>query len=377
MDAEEHGRLHFEWESGTLPFFAWPTDGDRATVWGSWIWDCGHWSSTENNAAGSTTTGEHTELHPLSAIVVQRRAPFATTRNESQTDVFISNDGNGAHAVQQCALKHKPSDNTRYDPGFKTCSETKANKKQPLLRSYSFFVPAPHKPAAGAKLHYRVVSQVRGGSGRERVQVKPNGLAVTVSTKTKYGKTFFVSWTPDKVKPTTLKVTIQSLLIKQADPNPANPDPTPPAWNLYLNVNGFWALLNDWAPGLSAVTDGQLIQVNRSFTISVPKGGPVWLQMSGRECDEPGDTTVFGIYAPIVQPCGANRDEINSNPLLLLSNDGTGWVLDTYPSTSAALGDHVSKSKATVTFPGTGTMSAGHYGEGEDVYELTYSIAPG
>src|SRR3954453_3897115 len=48
-DAEEFQRLHFEWESGTYPLFAWPGEGDRATIWGSWIWDCGHWTNVENN----------------------------------------------------------------------------------------------------------------------------------------------------------------------------------------------------------------------------------------------------------------------------------------------------------------------------------------
>src|SRR5947209_14183848 len=42
---EEFARLHFEWESATLPSFAWPTDGDQATLWGSWVWDCGHWTT--------------------------------------------------------------------------------------------------------------------------------------------------------------------------------------------------------------------------------------------------------------------------------------------------------------------------------------------
>src|SRR5437763_10900226 len=60
---EEIGRLHYEWQRGTLPFFAWPTDGDRTTIWGSWIWDCGHWGNEYNT--GHPITGEHTELHPL------------------------------------------------------------------------------------------------------------------------------------------------------------------------------------------------------------------------------------------------------------------------------------------------------------------------
>ena len=53
-DREEFKRLHYEWESRTLPFSAWPTEGDRVTLYGSWIWDCGHWT------AGTKVTGERT-----------------------------------------------------------------------------------------------------------------------------------------------------------------------------------------------------------------------------------------------------------------------------------------------------------------------------
>jgi hypothetical protein len=376
-EAEEYGRLHFEWEQASLPFFAWPTDGDRATIWGSWIWDCGHWSTTENNAPGSTITGEHSELHPINAIVVKRKAPYSPTTNQSETDVYISNDGTPAHSTEECALTHHPDGNAQYDSGYKPCVNKRSNREQPLLTSYKFFVPAPKRPSSEAKLQYEVVNKVSGGSGRQRIRVEKNGLEVIVSTKKKYGKAFLVSWKGDKAKPTKLKVTLKSLVIKQADPNPAQPDPTPPTWNLYLDINGFWKLLNDWAPGMSAVTDGQVITLNKTIDVNVPKGAGVWLQVGGRECDIPADTTVFGVFVHIVKPCGPNRDEINPNPLLLLANDYPGLILDTYPSASAAIGDHVSKSKATVNWPGTGNIDFGHFGDGEDDYELTYSVAAG
>src|SRR2546423_355992 len=41
--AEDYGRLHVEWETGSVPKFVWPTEGDSVSLWGSWIWDCGHW----------------------------------------------------------------------------------------------------------------------------------------------------------------------------------------------------------------------------------------------------------------------------------------------------------------------------------------------
>jgi hypothetical protein len=170
-------------------------------------------------------------------------------------------------------------------------------------------------------------------------------------------------------------VTLKTLTVKQADPNPQQPDPTPPTWDLYLDINGVWHMLNDWTTALGSVTDGQVITLNKKVPLKVPAGAGVWFQMYGRECDEPADTTVFGIYARIVKPCGANRDEINPNPLLLLSNDSTGLVLDRYKSASAAIGDHTAIPHAKVNFPGTGEIDAGHFGDGEDTYELTYSIA--
>src|SRR5207237_1122827 len=66
-DDETDGRLHVERESGSAwPFFAWPEQGDRVTLLGSWVWDCDHYQGE----------GEHTELHPIRAIWVAR-APSA------------------------------------------------------------------------------------------------------------------------------------------------------------------------------------------------------------------------------------------------------------------------------------------------------------
>ena len=139
QEGESLGRLHFEWESATLPLWAWPTDGDRATLWGSWIWDCAHWQTSGNNTGG-TVVGEHSELHPLSAIAIHRRAPYGSARGESETDVFISNQGDAAHAIEQCALTHHPVSGTaypQYDSGFKPCAMNPANRLQPLATLHS------------------------------------------------------------------------------------------------------------------------------------------------------------------------------------------------------------------------------------------------
>src|SRR5205085_641954 len=215
-----------------------------------WIWDCGHWTT------GNRITGERTEFHPLNGIVVTRRSPYRTRGPESQTDAFISSDGNLAHAVEECARTHQPIAPDQYGPDLRTCIQTPGNTRQPLSSVYTFFVPAL----------------------------------------------------------------------------PSGSTPRPGLWNLYLDVNGYWKLLNDWAPGLGSVVDGQRLRLNRSFTIEVPRGRGVSLLVHGRECDEPSQQVVGGELVPIVRPCPVNREEFQ------LANDDTGTILDNYRSANAALG---------------------------------------
>jgi hypothetical protein len=385
-EGESRGRLHFEWESATLPLFAWPTDGDRATLWGSWIWDCGHWESSANNTGGSIA-GEHSELHPLNAIAVNRKASYLSSTGESETDVFISSEGDGAHAVEQCALSHHPVTGgayPQYDAGYEPCATSVANRIQPLAPSYSFFVPAPPKPSASAHLRYRVVTRVAGGSGVQRIRAEANGIAVTVRLPgsrrvVSYGKSFFVSWTgPVAHPPTALKLTLSSVLIKHADPNPAVADPSGAHWALYLDVNGYWQLLNAWAPRLTThVVDGERITINHVVKIYVPPGAGLWLQVQGRECDEPAGKTILGIYANLLSPCPANTDEQNPNILDIFANDDTGTIFRTYRSAAAAIGTHVATSAATVNFPGSGPTTFGDGIEGTNDYQLTYTIRRG
>jgi hypothetical protein len=385
-EGESYGRLHFEWEGSTLPPFAWPTDGDRATIWGSWIWDCGHWTTNAVNGAGATITGEHSELHPLNAIVVYRHTPWRSASGETQTDVFISNDGTPAHAVEQCALSHHPVTGTsfpQYDSGYAPCARAPANAIQPLQRSYSFFVPAPPKPSPWARLRYRVVRRFPG-TGKERIRLTPRGIQVTASVPSashvvRYGKTFFVSWTvPPSRPPIPLKVTLKSILVHQADPNPAVPDPSGANWNLYLDVNGYWQLLNNWAPALTThVVDGERIAINRAIKIFVPNGAPVSLMAQGRECDEPAGRVVLGIFANLLYPCPANTDELNPNILDVFANDDPGTILNIYRSAGAAIGKHVVTARATVKFPGTGKVTFGDGVQGRGGYQLTYTIRRG
>lgn len=384
-EGESRGRLHFEWESATIPFFAWPTDGDRATLWGSWIWDCGHWTTSANNTSGSTVTGEHSELHPLNAIVVDRRASYLSRQGESETDAFVSNDGNFAHAVESCALSHHPQSGgayPQYDSGFKPCAADPANRIQRLAARYTFFVPAPPKPSPADRLKFRVASRVASHAAIQQIRVLHSGLKVTVKLpnsghSVRYGSSFFVSWTtPPRHRPTALKVTFNSILINHADPNPAVPDPSGAHWTLYLDLNGYWQLLNKWIPSLTThVTDNERIAINRTVTIYVPHNSPVSLLVQGRECDEPAGLTLLGNYANLLYPCPANTDEQNPNVLDLFTNDDPGTILNIYRSSGAATGAHTVTSASTVRFPGTGPTSFGNApGQGQGDYQLTYSV---
>jgi hypothetical protein len=385
-EGEARGRLHFEWESATLPLFAWPSDGDRATLWGPWIWDCGHWESTANNTGG-TISGEHSELHPLSGIAVNRRASYLSARGETETDVFISNQGDAAHAVESCALRHHPVSGGGYpqdDSGFEPCAHSTANRIQPLARRYSFFVPAPPRRSRSARLQYRVVNRVSGTTGNERIRTRSGGIQVTVTLRNskrvvRYGKSFFVSWTgPIRHRPVALNVTFKSILIRQADPNPAVADPSGANWSLYFDLNGYWQLLNRWAPRLTShVVDGERIAINHTVKIYVPPGAGVSLLVQGRECDEPAGRTVVGIYANLLYPCPANTDELNPNILDVFANDDPGTILKLSRSAGAAVGSHVATSAATVNFPGTGPVSFGDGHQGRGGYRLAYIVRRG
>jgi hypothetical protein len=383
-DTEEGNRLHFEWESGILPLYAWPNDGDRATVWGSWIWDCGHWSSGPANVGG-TIVGERTELHPLNGIVVTRSSLAGPGRKAGQeTDAYFSNQGTRAHAVEQCALSHGPISGgafPQYDPGFTSCAAQDANKLQPVPPNYTYFIKAPPKPSAGAQLHFRFVKRVSGGSGSNKAKLSKNGVQVTTKLKNgggpvQFGQSIYLWWTPGSKPPTSFKVTLNSIHINQSDPDPIYGAATSP-WNLYLDLNGSWTLLNSLVPQLASVSDGQTIAINKTFTVRSPAKSGLWFQLSGRECDEPGGTVVLGVHANLVAPCPANTTEQNPNVLALLANDDPGTILDVYKSAKAASGNHASTAQATVNFPGSGPVSFGNGVQGQNGYVLSYSVKAG
>ena len=163
----DFAKLHVEWESGAVPAYVWPTEGDRVKLWGQWIWDCGHWgqgiTTDQNNPQGSligtgdyflpgqvegsapaNLRGEQTELHPMQAIVVNRKAPYRAATAESQTDVFVSSDGTHALGEEHCAAQSALAGQPISGPDFTACVNAGTSERQDLNgRAYDFFVPAP------------------------------------------------------------------------------------------------------------------------------------------------------------------------------------------------------------------------------------------
>jgi hypothetical protein len=368
---EQFGRLHYEWEEGSLPKFAWPSDGDRTSIWGSWIWDCGHWTE------GGQVTGERTEFHPLIAIVVTRGNPWQARAGESETDAFISSDGTSAHASEQCALRLHAQPNGTYGPGFFGCARDAANFRQPLARSYTFLVPAPSRPAQATTLLLRSVTRVDRGRVSERIRRTATGFVVTVTPQTKtlaWGKSYFARWSGPAPAVTRLEVTFRTLLIRHADPDPTEGgvDPAGEKWALYLELNGDWVLVNDWAPAVFAAKDDLLIRLNRTIPVTLQPGRQLNLFVMGRECDGPSGVTLFGHFVPATKPCPFNTTE---SKISAHNNDDPGTVLDRYRSVGAALGVHTAQSRPTVVFAGTGPITFFDGNQGNDDYELTYRVS--
>jgi hypothetical protein len=168
-----------------------------------------------------------------------------------------------------------------------------------------------------------------------------------------YGKTFYVGWSKKTATPAHLKVTVNSIKVNRSlDPNPNRTSQSgepPGEYNLYLDANGDWKFINDWAPGLLTVTDGQTFPVNQGIDFYVQSGKPVRVFFTGRECDFVG-----------VNPCPQTAE-------LSDQNDRPGDILQTFPSVTASLGQHTGQSNQSTPSVTDPTLLPN--------YELTYTVS--
>jgi hypothetical protein len=150
-DDETDGRLHVERESGSVwPFFAWPEQGDRVTLLGSWVWDCDHYHGE----------GEHTELHPIRAIWVARTPSPRVPGGANEGDLYASSDGTPAGLQAECAHRTKGDENA-----FHACVAAGSGWLDPS-GDYRFTLPLP--PGRRARRGCACACWMRGAWARRR-----------------------------------------------------------------------------------------------------------------------------------------------------------------------------------------------------------------
>ena len=334
-EIEDVNRIHIEREEGWFPRWAWPDRGDRVKLLGSWVWDCDH-----------STYGERTELHPLRAIWVERRAPTTTPVAQAEGDLFISTDG--THAARQADCAHRTKgDSAR----FRACL-AEPDVPQDVSGSYRFVLRVPSRPPGARRLAIAVED---AGSTRNtpRPQVSRTGRDVVVSltiparaglapTRLMVARRILVAWTP-RPRPVHLRVRLDSLLTRRAmDPGGSvqstrlgQTTAAPGEWIVYWNLGSAWGR---W-PGVLAARDGRVFRGRQAIDVYVPGRRPWTALFTTRECD-------FGALGNALSARGAvtpcPRDSELGN---LDGGDVPGFAVRTFPSPAASLGRHVLNSQ--------------------------------
>ena len=171
-----------EFQRDVVPLFAYPSDGDRITVWGNHIWDCGHGGPDEYRSeihppfgwAVFRNTATESDLDQAPPPGKRAQDPWVwyeatdhqgigatlpstglgnTPVQATVVDAFFSSFGaNAIEALNGC------DDDGGYDQVDADCTaaaglEDYYQWAQPILDTdYSFFVPAPPRPTASAQL---------------------------------------------------------------------------------------------------------------------------------------------------------------------------------------------------------------------------------
>lgn len=203
---QPYDSLHTERESGQVPIAAWMTAGDHADVWGSWIWDCGHWGpGADFSQSGAEQdrdyflpgqleshidtgkdigNGESTEFHPVKAYAITRSNAYFSPVEQTETDFYVSNYGTTSHAEEVCSANAVHSGAPTLGPDYSECLQDPRNRHWDINDTdYSFVIPYPPKPAADAQPRVSVVNNPGnvGPAPQPIIDVEPDGVHVTIS----------------------------------------------------------------------------------------------------------------------------------------------------------------------------------------------------
>jgi len=336
-------QLHFEWEAGVYPAWAWAGTGDRIVGLGRWIFDCGHPGTTAGTCtpasatgcfidsdcpSGSTCAGEHfaysAELHPpyATAAIRSGRGAIVTSKLGAtavpavKADVYVSPNAGGAG--DRCIITHHAS---TLDLLTVQCFPLSQPVATLNAQDFEFDLPLPPRPPRG-KLKRLVIAQPAPGGVAARVRLKrqlhlsPPSVHVIVrmtrpvrgQLPTGYAGTIVAGWVNDPTPLTHVRVTAEAVVINNAlqlatpvapkgcstSNTPCNSSADCPggescwgadpvrSWVLQAAVNGEWQYLS----GLDQVSTGDLIPQTIVYDQYLTQGGAVHLEMNGvaHEC---------------------------------------------------------------------------------------------
>jgi hypothetical protein len=356
-------RIHVEHEQASLPSFAWPDRGDRVTMLGSWVWDCGHW----------TPAGERTEIHTYKLLWVERQAggaAFGAASGETEGDLFVSNDKTYAGVEADCAHLAKT-----IRPLFQSCLLTEPERVD-VGGVYHFTLRLPLRPSKNAGLRLRVLDA--GSSGpKARVTVNARGqVTASVPSGTQpvlVAKRVLARWTTGP-RPEHLRIHFTRLLVRRAmDPGCLNGHATcgsketthgeqvsspPGEWNVYVDAAGVWRV---WGNGILRAHDGQVFRNGPTVDIFVRRHLPWRLFVFTRECDWGSLGNADGpLHA--MSPC-PRSSEVGTFD----GDDRPGVVIKRFRSPEASLGFHRARPsrRALTTCPPVNKLGC---------YELEYIV---
>ncbi len=278
---EESGRIHAERELAGFPSWAWPEIGDRVQLYGSWVWDCGHWQPG----------GERTEIHPFRVIWTERTPSPRSPTGDAEGDLFVSSDATPAGKIAECAHATKGD-----AAAFKACLSTQPNWLD-VVGDYVLTLAAPPRPPGATHLAVRVVD--RGSTVDPHWTTTLRGetltlrfhLDATPGVRLLLERQVFLGWRPlrPSALPEHLRVTFTKLLTRRSMDGPSALESTlagqiskpPGEWLLFTDVAGLWAL---W-PRVLAATDGRTFALRWTTDLYVRPGAPWRLLVYPHECD--------------------------------------------------------------------------------------------
>jgi hypothetical protein len=292
-DSGEQGRLHTEREAQATPYFVWPEPGDRVTLYGYWVWDCDHYS----RSGAPQITGERTEIHPITALWVERAWSPSSATGEAEADLFLTTDKTEAGQQADCAHK------TKHDQAaFKQCAASEPNYVD-MSGTYKFVLRLPPHGLGKPTIRFSDAGSVNAPRLHYGTNGKGFGLAFVIPKDGKrhvVAKRVFAGWTLRNPASRHLRVSVEKVLIRRSMDPGCLPEKSPPCgtpesthedqvshgptgeWNFYWDVAGIWSL---WKPHVWRVRDGQTIRPKQEVDVYVPRGRSFRVLVWPRECD--------------------------------------------------------------------------------------------